>query len=1432
MYLTASLSPPSTLYAGSSTNLNIPYQNLNSLKTGASGQVVQSAPPPKHVYVNVNATYPYLSIQMQGLPVALQSYYAFVAYLLQQNPTPTVQCNPTCINVYSLPILGSNQGTDFAYACSNPSCTSVPTNSTMYLYNSNGKLCATTRTDYGGVAALNVTGSNGCSYPYSSIGTSSTSITISGLYATEAFTPTPFYTNFQGYNYATYAPLRTGPYLLHMFTHYYNAPYSILYPSMSYPDVAYPYYSCCDVFYNVEKHATNATISVTPGSPPSIATVSDSLTAVVQLTDSALHKGLKNVLVNYNLTMTNPGSGLVSLGSQTSNNNGTVTISLGQRAFGNYTLTITWSGNSTTVGINASLKFTVFKAKPILILRTVQEPVITFINPSSNGAGNSPSLDGATQAYCSHNTRQCTATLTTTQNNDIIIVYTVETLNLNGVLCTFSVSDTAHLTWQTRTNSINGNSNRDQLQEFWAKSPGTLAADAITESIGTACDSGYGGNYNGLLAFGVSGANYNNPFDPSSGASGSKTGTGGSPSIPISTLSANDIIFSGLLVGGSQPPATQSGFTTIIDGSSFTTASEYATETNRMSNFGVGFGDTAGNNWEEIADSIQGPINLSALPATGSSYRLYAYVGDDRPLQSSNWSCSWPNYHNCVILQGYVGQTPASTSRWLLEYWSGGTGSFVASSAICSFASCSPTWSTAPSSFCNGAPYCYYFAVDVCCFSSIINDVVQFSVNAFDIAGQSPVFGSYATGYGFVDNPQGSFIVNGNKVRSSDFVNATSNGETFQFNATQSPNLITSVSITVVNMTAGTTKTICLIGTGCLLPTQTTTQSFLLYPLVNFVFTTGAYNVTAYFTCSGCPNMQYRVMSIMLQFGRAGELASTQSPWIQGATALNPYYFRTYLYDNNTQSLLSVAGLSENVYINGTLLGSYATNSAGDVFFPWTPAISAVYNIQVTFSKQSYYTPSNYTTLISVQLRGLVLAVSSTPSNPEKGATVSWGVTAEDMVTKTAVSAISVTMYVDGTPGSPISTDSSGNAGFTYVFTSIGRHNVTFNSQATQVYNTAKSSNPLTVFLSTKVSLSGGTITVGQQNSLSVSLTDLNGNALPGPGRKVTVQINGVFYQNVTTDSNGNAQFTWRPDNTGAFTVTASYNPGTSNDIGYRSSSGTLSVNVVAQTVTNIQSTSGGTQSVSLPTASGTAQSGLSVSVTFPSLGWVNVNISFLGHSYQGTLHVWNEFGTKCVAWVFGVCVLVVPIWKVHFDANTNINAGTISLVTDFFLGTIQSEVGSLSGARVPYDTNSAAFTWGQNAINAAFLASVAVYFYVILQTVGAGEPAAAPAALAVLLAFVLAAGVAGFLAYQDKAQRENYLAGELAGIGLGAIQKFVETPQTPCEWPCIPLLDDGWVAYWAIVNGSSPWGRSILLMGLLIVTLTVLEALLLVSIL
>ncbi len=918
MYLSASLAPPSTLYTPASTTLNIPYQNVNTVST-ASSQMGQDATPPANLYVNVNATYPYISLKMQGISVALEAYVAWLAYTLGGPTSSTTNCphNGTCFNYYTLPLLSTTQGSDFAYACMSSGCSTPAANIALNLYNSKGTLCISTTTDNRGIAQLNFAGSKTCTYPYYYLGTPSTNVIVSELFAIEAVSkPYPFYTNFQGYNYAIYAPQRASRYLLSLHAYYSVSTYTVLYPGVSYPDVQPLYASCCDVFLTVQKHPISAGVSITPSTP----TMSDKTNSTIHLTDLATNKAFAYSQANYNLARIDPNPTTVATGTLTTGSDGTSAISLGQLSYGNYTLIISRTGNATINSVSYSFNFTVYKARTSVII-----------------------------------------------------------------------------------------------------SPG----------------------------------------------------------------------------------------------------------------------------------------------------------------------------------------------------------------------------------------------------------------------------------------------------------------------------------------------------------------------------------------------------------------------WIQGVTVGQPYLFTTGLVDNETGTMIAVSGLQEQVLMNGAVFSrTWLCTVAG--------CSPGKYTIKVEFPKQSYYTETSITIMVSVAPRELVLSAVSSPLSPDAGQSVGWNVSAYDMINRAAVISLPINQYIDGVLWTTLSTDSSGTAVFTHTFsiTSSGLHNVTFVSAQNNTYASARVQVSINVFLETSLSLQApSSIILGQQNSFTVILKDASGSPLTT--RTVQISINGVSYQNVTTDSNGNAQFSWRPDNTGSYTIKASFLASGSADSSYRSSSNSVSVAVLPQTTTNTQTTSGGTQSVSYTSAQGTPQSppaGFSVSVGFPSLGWTNVNIQLYGRSVQGTLHVWNEFGLACVAHVFGACVMVAPWWHVHFDAASILMS--FSFVTDFFTGDILSQSITTSNQWF-VDQNASPFRVGQIAAQTLIGAAISAYTITRLASSptiiegGIDDSLAVGITAAVWLGGASAIGLGGFLAYPDKQSRLNYLGGMAAGFGLTLFLQLFPSPP-PIGLVLNPVSWALWQTYFSMMKFANIYSRPALFVTALTVVLCTDEAFLL----
>jgi hypothetical protein len=221
------------------------------------------------------------------------------------------------------------------------------------------------------------------------------------------------------------------------------------------------------------------------------------------------------------------------------------------------------------------------------------------ISPASH---TSLAVDGSASGFCNHDTNSCFASLSTSRTNDVLLAYTVEDLNLQ-TSCIFSVTDSAGLPWASRTGIVFGNGGRDQIQEFWVKSTGVLSSDVITETISGCASVQFGGEYNGVMIFAVSGTDFSNPFDPNSSLPGNANGSGTQASVSVSTSNHSDMIVGATRFGGNTA-TPGNGFTLVTSMDQGQDAIEYALVHQRANNLPVTFSGSTSNVWLEIADAL------------------------------------------------------------------------------------------------------------------------------------------------------------------------------------------------------------------------------------------------------------------------------------------------------------------------------------------------------------------------------------------------------------------------------------------------------------------------------------------------------------------------------------------------------------------------------------------------------------------------------------------------------------------------------------------------------------------------------------------------------------------------------------------------------------------------------------------------------------
>jgi len=236
---------------------------------------------------------------------------------------------------------------------------------------------------------------------------------------------------------------------------------------------------------------------------------------------------------------------------------------------------------------------------------------------AGDGAPLGPSIDGQANANFS-GTATGNVSLTTTQPDDIVVaIVHTETTGANGYRPVGSVTDTAGLSWQRRAQyqwAGGRSTNSNTLEIWWAHAPVALSADTITAHI-------TGGNVDDatILAFGVAGADIDEPFDTNAGLPATATGGASSASTPsvagIETNAARALILA--VAGSPRTGGTSSSpadFTTLANftnsgGSDWSSQqSEYKLATAPLDNATVAFGTSfTVQNWGLIVDAIKAP---------------------------------------------------------------------------------------------------------------------------------------------------------------------------------------------------------------------------------------------------------------------------------------------------------------------------------------------------------------------------------------------------------------------------------------------------------------------------------------------------------------------------------------------------------------------------------------------------------------------------------------------------------------------------------------------------------------------------------------------------------------------------------------------------------------------------------------------------------
>lgn len=167
--------------------------------------------------------------------------------------------------------------------------------------------------------------------------------------------------------------------------------------------------------------------------------------------------------------------------------------------------------------------------------------------------GPTPSLDG--QASAGYSATSGSVSLTTTKTNDLIYV-AVSTLSIPTV----TISG-GGLTWNSRGSQANGVTGK--VSTFYAVASSALSSASITATLGSS-------QRFVIIAFGISGTNTANPFDPNLSTVKTSTGTASTASVSLTTTSNNDFLIGALYVSNNPTVTLGSGFSTIASTTSST----------------------------------------------------------------------------------------------------------------------------------------------------------------------------------------------------------------------------------------------------------------------------------------------------------------------------------------------------------------------------------------------------------------------------------------------------------------------------------------------------------------------------------------------------------------------------------------------------------------------------------------------------------------------------------------------------------------------------------------------------------------------------------------------------------------------------------------------------------------------------------------------
>jgi len=229
----------------------------------------------------------------------------------------------------------------------------------------------------------------------------------------------------------------------------------------------------------------------------------------------------------------------------------------------------------------------------------VAKSTTTSTNSATSASSQSMALDGDVVGYDKTGSTP-SVSLTTSNTNDVIIVL-VSTSVTSGLPPTVTSISSPHVSWKSSARGTGGDGTTD-FEEWYGIASSALSSETITVHL-----SGSPADDSTIIAFGISGANTASPFDSHSGLPAWASGSGGSPSVSISTSNANDFIF-GAEVRGC-PSANGAHYSALVSdscGANYADVyAEYQTVSSAKSSFAVNWGSTI-SYWDVMGDAVVG----------------------------------------------------------------------------------------------------------------------------------------------------------------------------------------------------------------------------------------------------------------------------------------------------------------------------------------------------------------------------------------------------------------------------------------------------------------------------------------------------------------------------------------------------------------------------------------------------------------------------------------------------------------------------------------------------------------------------------------------------------------------------------------------------------------------------------------------------------